>query len=106
MFSKNKFFRRTVVCSKCNGHKLLPRQIQIFKICDKCNGFGELDWIENITRPRNDPGMAFKHTVDLRNSQLLAAEIKKIMKDNGLDVVVSVRNINSKGIEQNEIMRV
>lgn len=104
MFLKNKIVK-PIVCSKCHGQKLIPRRLDILSICDKCNGYGELDWIENVTKPRNKPGESFIYTVDLRNAQLLAAEIKKIVGKYHPNVQVNIE-ITDDLKNQYEIMRV
>jgi len=45
-----------VVCSKCKGETFVRYTEQrgkgfypMKRMCDKCNGHGKLDWIENIT---------------------------------------------------------
>ena len=103
MFLKNK-----VICSKCNGNKLIPKHIDILSVCDKCNGYGELDWIENVTKSRMTTTESFNHAVDLRNAQLLAVKIKEIVGKYhpNVTVIVKVEAFENNVKEQHEIMRV
>lgn len=49
-----------VVCPKCNGNTLNNDPYYDSKdyetwYCDKCNGTGKLDWVENIVGKKPDP---------------------------------------------------
>jgi RecJ-like exonuclease len=40
-------------CVRCKGRGYIVKGGILFR-CDKCGGRGELDWVEQVTRRRND----------------------------------------------------
>lgn len=77
-----------VICDKCDGEGLIPEQIDNeitirgfiyknpdfkFKMCDKCCGFGKLDWIENVVGKTRNPVITIDssfHVESFKNAEL------------------------------------
>ena len=99
-------------CKKCEGNGLIFKpSISLLQICTKCNGYGELDWIENIMQSRHDIKEGMIHTVAVRNIQLLSEKIKEILSELGhhdvrvsIDVQYNVHH-NSFNIDYQSLMR-
>lgn len=61
-----------VLCTECDGegaiHSSHPDGASM--VCDKCKGYGKLDWIENVTGVKDTPFTIYKKKLKAMNKQI------------------------------------
>jgi len=49
-----------VICPECEGNYIVGKGKSVVWGCDKCKGYGKLDWIENIVGKKEDMYTPYK----------------------------------------------
>jgi len=87
-------YEGTIICPKCHGRKAIPKEkmILIQKICDRCNGLGELDWINyaNGNPPHDRCDRQLYIDVAIRNAEILINEAKTELDRVGIKVDIRI----------------
>ncbi|RLF56140.1 MAG: hypothetical protein DRN27_09880 [Thermoplasmata archaeon] len=79
-------------CRKCGGYGAIPQAIEgIKKICTKCNGEGNVDWVSNVvgTPPSYSPEHNLVYRMTMNNIDILVHEIRN--QGMNLGIIVDVK---------------
>ena len=83
-----------MICPKCRGEKVIPKKrIPILgKVCDRCKGQGELDWIKyaNGNPPDGEIDIDFYKQLAIKNSQILIMAAQNELAEVGIRAEIRI----------------
>jgi len=91
-------------CSKCKGERVIKEEFYLLKVCDRCGGYGEIDWIDNMIGRKSDFEVRdFEISIFRSNITRLIALITEMYARTGVEVAVDIKELHIR--DRNELSK-